>query len=123
MYNSARFLLLFVLLNVCSGGLYAETGSFNPDATLVYRDMVGGPYFDEWYLDGDLVSGANLSLLREGKSGSLTMPVAITCGSGVLTVTGDGIVFGHMAISAAEAQDYLTADIVAAVIDKVCTHR
>lgn len=97
-------------------------GIFNPDANFVYRDMVGGPYFDEWYLDGDLVNGTNLRLQREGKSGSLAMPVAITCESRTLTVSGDGLVFGHMAISAAEAQNYLTTDIAAAVIDNACVN-
>lgn len=120
MHNAAKFLLVFVLLNLCNNDLRAETGSFNPDATFVYRDMVGGPYFDEWYLDGDLVSGADLRLLREGKSGSLEIPVAVSCELPALTVTGAAVVFGHMAISAAQAQDYLTAEISAAVIDSLC---
>lgn len=102
--------------------LNATTGSFKPDANFVYRDMVGGPYFDEWYLEGDLVGRTKLKLQREGKSGTLEMPVAIACESRTLTVTGDGQVFGHMAISAAEAQNYLTADISAAVMDNACAN-
>lgn len=122
MHNATKFLSVFIMLNICISDLGAETGSFSPDAVFVYRDMVGGPYFDEWYLDGDRVKGINLRLHRQGKSGSLEMPVTITCESRTLTVSGDGLVFEHIAISATEAQNYLTADITAAVIDKACVY-
>ncbi len=58
--------------------VFAEEGTFGLDGVFVYKDMVGGPYFDEWYVSGDMSQLNDIKVYREGKSGSLEVPFRST---------------------------------------------
>lgn len=67
------FSVLILLIGVRHASS-AEEGAFNLDGVFVYQDMVGGPYFDEWYIDRDFANLTKFKFLREGKSGVLEAP-------------------------------------------------
>ncbi|MCD8522833.1 MAG: hypothetical protein LRY66_00620 [Saccharospirillaceae bacterium] len=115
----SRLMAAAVLLSLTSFASAQEESSTDP-RVLVYLDEVGGPYFDEWYLQGDTVRLEGLTLQRSGKSGELSVPVAVNCNAATVSVSGAGLVFESMDISAGEAQEYIIAPIADAVIQKVC---
>ncbi len=111
--------LSFALLLSFTAQAGAQESSAD-DTIFVYLDEVGGPYFDEWYLHGDIARPEGLRLQRSGKSGELSVPVAVDCHAATVNVSGPGLVFESMDISAGEAQEYIIAPLAEAVIQKVC---
>lgn len=108
------------LLMALTSFAFAQEKSSTDDAVFVYLDEVGGPYFDEWYLHGDIARPERLTLQRSGKSGELSVPVTVDCHAATVSVSGPGLVFESMDISAGEAQEYIIAPLAEAVVQKVC---
>ena len=114
-----RFVAAALLMALTSFASAQEESSTDT-RVLVYLDEVGGPYFDEWYLHGDIARPERLTLQRSGKSGELSVPVTVDCHAATVNISGPGLVFESMDISAAEAQEYIIAPLAEAVIQKVC---
>lgn len=114
-----RFVAAALLLALTSFASAQEESSTDT-RVLVYLDEVGGPYFDEWYLQSNIARPEGLTLQRSGKSGELSVPVTVDCHAATVSVSGPGLVFESMDISAAEAQEYIVAPLAEAVIQKVC---
>ncbi len=108
------------LLMALTSFAFAQEKSSADDAVFVHLDEVGDPYFDEWYLQGNIAGRQELTLLRSGKSGELSVPVAVDCHAATVSVSGPGLVFESMDISAAEGQEYIIAPLAEAVIQSVC---
>ncbi|ABV89412.1 hypothetical protein [Shewanella pealeana] len=121
MYKVIKIAAAILLLNCLQASVSAEEGSFGLDGVFVYKDMVGGPYFDEWYLDGNLNNLNDLKLYREGKSGSLETSIKIDCKREAITIHGAGLLFGSMALTKEETQEYLPKDLSEAIVRKICT--
>lgn len=117
MYKRLYSCLLFSLLSVfvCQNASAATTASI-----FVYEDIIGGPYVDDWYVEGNLANKDKLKLVRDGKSGDLDMPISINCQKASISVVGRGLLYGSDTISIAETQEYITDELLAAVIRKVC---
>ncbi|WP_226664599.1 hypothetical protein [Microbulbifer aggregans] len=112
--------LIAALLASFSVSAFCEQDHFGLDGVFVYREMIGGPYFDEWYVDGDLSTLKQLKLLREGKSGSLEFPIKVDCSSQKMTVAGAGLLWGHEPISADEIAGQINRKISESTVDTVC---
>lgn len=109
------------VFNCFQSSVFSEEGSFGLDGEFVYKDMIGGPYFDEWYVSGDMGQLNSIKVYREGKSGSLEVTIEVDCKLQTITIQGTALVYGSTTLSEEEAQDYFTTDITKSIVDKVCT--
>ena len=115
----SRLMAAAVLLAVTSLASAQEESSTDT-RVLVYLDEVGGPYFDEWYLQGDVAHLRGLKLVRSGKSGDLSAPVEIDCKASFLNVSGPGLIYDSIEATADELQNYIIPPIVEATLNKAC---
>ncbi|UTZ24797.1 hypothetical protein [Vibrio campbellii] len=112
---------LFMLICVQSS-VFAKEGSFGSDGDLVYKDMVGGPYFDEWYVAEDISQLNDIKIYREGKSGLLEAIIKVDCKLQTVTAQGTAFIYGSITLPKEEAQEYFSADITKAIVNKICMH-
>ncbi len=115
-----KVLVIASMMSCISYVAFAEEGSFNLGGVFVYRDMIEGPYFDEWHLNGNLDNLTGLKLIREGKSGAFEASVSIDCKSRTLEVKKPGLIYSHMKLSLEETKNYITKEIMDSVINKMC---
>ncbi|WP_375058731.1 hypothetical protein ACEZDF_05955 [Vibrio alginolyticus] len=108
------------MLSCFQSSAFAEEGSIGLDDEFVYRDMVGGPYFDEWYVAGDMSQLNEIKIYRAGKSGSLEANVEVDCKLQTVITQGSAVIYDSMALTEEEAQEYFSADITKAIVNKIC---
>ncbi|WP_260258922.1 hypothetical protein [Vibrio intestinalis] len=98
----------------------AQSNNLQVEPQFVYQDLVGGPYFDEWSVAGDIENNRDLVLYRAGKSGELKVPVTMDCQSGRLSASGNGLLFAYESISAQAAEEYFPQGMTQALYELVC---
>ena len=118
-----RVALATFLINCFHGQAFAEEDTFGLNEVLVYQDILGGPYVDDWYVDGDLSHSKNLKVYREGKSGSLETTIQIDCKFETLTILGVGLLYTSEILTREEVQKYLTKKISEAIVNKICSYK
>ena len=122
MHKVIRFGVAIFMLGCVQSSVFAEEGSFGLDGEFVYKDMVGGPYFDQWYVAGDMGQLNDIKIYREGKSGSLKAIIKVDCKLQTVTAQGSAFIYDSIALSKEEAQEYFSADITKAIVNKICMH-
>ncbi|MDA0147102.1 hypothetical protein [Vibrio sp. LaRot3] len=98
----------------------AEPNSIQTEPQFLYQELVGGPYFDDWSVAGDIDNNRDLVLYRAGKSGELQAPVKMDCQSGRLTASGNGLLFAYESITAQATEQYFSQEMTQALYELVC---
>ncbi|EID0034461.1 hypothetical protein LA064_004623 [Vibrio alginolyticus] len=123
MHKVTRSGLALLIFSCIQLSVFADEGFFGLNGEFVYKDLVGGPYFDEWYIAGDMDHLNNIKIFREGKSGSFETFIKVDCKLQTVAAQGASLLYGSIALSKEEAQEYFSKGITKAVVNKVCMHQ
>lgn len=122
MYKVIKMGMAVLLFSCLPRPLYAEVGSLTSNGVLVYKDMIGGPYFDVWYVDGELSELNDLRIYRDGKSGTFESSIEVDCTRQTIKANGAGELYAHIALTPEEAQRRLSEDVVEHVLKALCAN-
>ena len=121
MFKAVKFSVAVLLFSCPLLPVFAQDGSSNPDTVFIYEEMVGGPYFDEWYVTGDLNNLNHISIYREGKSGALEATIQINCQLSTLVIQGTGLLYESIVLTNEKTREYFSKDVIQAITNKMCT--
>ena len=120
MYKIISFSLAIFLISGFQTSAFSEEASSTQNDVLVYTDMIGGPYSDDWYISGDLKKLNDIKVYRNGKSGELEATIQVDCELQSIAMKGKGLLYTSITLTKEETQEYFSKEITKAIIDKIC---